>query len=210
MQKKRDIILVLGRTGQGKSVWTRTFLKPQRRLFAYDPLMETNVSYYDTQKLLSYYDKIEKRRELNGRLRIGARHFDDVPLLNSSAYLSQNCWLSLEEASVVFEGNHRCPDWIRDSIFIGRHVNLSILVTAQRPTSIPVDLRSQASRVVCFNQHEKKDVSWLENFFGERIDEIPTLKPLECLDGTNCEDVKKYFIDVKNDDKYVEKKEDFY
>lgn len=206
MIKKREIILVLGRTGQGKSVWSRQFLEDKNRLFAYDPLREVNVDYLDTKQLIDFSegnyfsDGADKPRNF----RVGTSNVDDAPLLDSCAYLYGQCWLFLEEASVIFNTNSRSPEWIRNTIFLGRHRNLSMIVTAQRPTSIPVDLRSQASRIICFSQHEKNDVGWLANYYGDRTDEISELKPLECLDADH-RSVTRYSIDPKNDDVKVEK-----
>jgi len=200
--KKREVVIVLGRTGQGKSIWSRQFMHDKKRLLVYDPLKEANVDYLSTAKLIEFAEVHPDKRDKI--FRYGTANPDDVPLLDSCAYGYGDCWLFLEEASVVFPANSRSPEWIRNSIFLGRHRNLSIIVTAQRPTSIPVDLRSQASRIICFSQHEKNDVSWLGNYFSEQTDEIADLMPLECLDSDG-RTVKKYDINPSKDDqkKYV-------
>lgn len=196
--KKREVIIVLGRTGMGKSIWCRQFLKDKSRLFVYDPIMEINCSYLKTNQLITLAE-IEKKESMR-KFRVGTTNTDDVPLLTSCAYEYGNCWLSLEEASVVFNAGTRSPDWIRDAIFLGRHRNMSMLVTAQRPTSIPVDLRSQASRIVCFSQHEKNDVGWLRNYFNDQVETISTLPELTCLDSDG-RSVERYTIDPKEDDR---------
>jgi hypothetical protein len=48
--------------------------------------------------------------------------------------------------------------------------------------SIPIDMRSQAHRVVSFYQTEKRDTDWLDDYYGELTEEIFRLPPLECLD----------------------------
>jgi len=202
--KKREVVIVLGRTGQGKSIWSRQFMHDKKRLLVYDPLMEANVDYLSTAKLIEFAEVHPDKRDKN--FRYGTANPDDVPLLDSCAYGYGDCWLFLEEASVVFPSNSRSPEWIRNSIFLGRHRNLSMIITAQRPTSIPVDLRSQASRIICFSQHEKNDVSWLGNYFGEQTLLISELQPLECLDSDG-RNIKKYDINPKKDDqkKYIQK-----
>lgn len=210
MIKKREVVIVLGRTGMGKSIWCRQFLKDKTRLFAYDPIMEINCNYLNTQKLITFAEALKAGEDKGRRnFRVGSYNVDDVPLLTSCAYEYGNCWLSLEEASVVFNAGTRSPDWIRDAIFLGRHRNMSLLVTAQRPTSIPVDLRSQASRIVCFSQHEKNDVGWLRNYFNDQVETISTLPELTCLDSDG-RTVERYTIDPKEDDKKKLTKEPCY
>lgn len=199
--KKREVIIVLGRTGQGKSIWSRQFLSDKKRLLAYDPLQDVNVDYLSTPDLIKFAEGIQAQqgRRALAQFRLGTQNFEDAPLLDSCAFSLGNCWLFLEEASVIFPSRSVSPEWIRKSIFLGRHRSLSMLVTAQRPTSIPVDLRSQASRIICFSQHEKNDVQWMQSYFGDESDMIGQLEPLECLDATATE-VKRYKIDPKNDD----------
>lgn len=209
MHKKREVIIVLGRTGMGKSIWCRQFLKDKKRLFVYDPIMEINCSYLSTKQLITVAENDNKNSKSMKHFRIGTYQVEDVPLLTSCAYEYGNCWLSLEEASVVFNAGSRSPDWIRDAIFLGRHRNMSLLVTAQRPTSIPVDLRSQASRIVCFSQHEKNDVGWLRNYFNDQVETISTLPELTCLDSDG-RTVERYTINPKEDDKKIIAKQPCY
>ena len=197
--KKRDIILDMGRTGMGKSIWLRSFLKGRKRIFAFDPLGDLNVNYLSKSELIDLYDNGGLREE---NCRVGIRDPDNLELLAAISFLSENNWLVIEEASYIFAPGARAPQWLRDPIFLGRHREISILMSAQRPTSMPVDIRSQASRVIAFSQHEMRDILWLEDYFGEDTWEIPGLRPLECLDYEN-KSVSRYSIDPKNDDRKI-------
>ena len=198
MQKlERDIVIVLGRTGQGKSVWTRQFLKHKPRIFVFDPLMDIRAEYVTQKDLLDIYDA---GGLADGKIRLGISSPDDVELLSAISFIAGNAWLVIEEASFLFPPGGRAPEWLREPIFLGRHRRLSILITAQRPTSIPVDLRSQASRIVCFSQHERRDTQWLDSYFEDQADQISDLKPLECLD-VDGSGISRYSIDPADDDK---------
>ena len=198
MQKlEREIVIVLGRTGQGKSVWTRQFLKHKSRIFVFDPLMDVRAKYGSQKDLLDIYDAGEL---VGGKIRLGISSPDDVELLSAISFIAGDAWLVIEEASFLFPPGGRAPEWLREPIFLGRHRRLSILITAQRPTSIPVDLRSQASRIVCFSQHERRDTQWLDSYFLDRADQISDLSMLECLD-VDCSGISRYSIDYTADDK---------
>lgn len=194
--KKREIVIVLGRTGQGKSIWTRSFCRGFKRVFASDILQDFNASYVTANQLLELHDS---QKLHNSDFRIATSDPDDLDLLGSVAFLYGHAWLVIEEAGFYFPAGSRAPAWMREAAFLGRHRELSILITAQRPTSIPTDLRSQASRVICFNQLEKNDINWLDTYFGERMEEIGELQELECLDAT-AKEVTRYKIDPRKDD----------
>ena len=198
--QNREIVLVMGRTGMGKSIWTRSYCKNKKRIFAYDPLMELNVNYVDRRELINLHDSGLLSSDNPHAVRIGVTNEEDLEVLAALAFLHGDAHLVIEEAGILFPPGARAPSWMRDAVFIGRHRRLSLLITAQRPTSIPVDMRSQASRVVCFSQREQRDMGWLEEFYGEQSQDVPSLGVFECLDSDSA-GVKRYKIDVKNDDK---------
>lgn len=176
----------------GKSMWTRQFLRDKKRLFVFDPLRDIVAEYRDVDDIPE--DEGDDRR----RFRYGITNPDDVPVLASKAFVTGKCYLVIEEAALMFPAGSRSPDWMRECTFLGRHQELSIVITAQRPTSIPVDMRSQCSRLVCFSQHERNDIGWLDSYYGDRSEEIPDLSALECLDYEKGE-VGRYRIDPGND-----------
>lgn len=183
-KKQRDIIIVLGKTGQGKSLWTSHYLLYKKRLLVFDPMRDLEVVYYDnTPELAAIIDYLHSMQAPDFNL--GISNPDSLDLLGNAAFLMGDCILCIEEAAFVFPMHTRTPQWLRDIIFLGRHRGVSLIITAQRPVSIPIDLRSQASRVVSFAQHEGADVQWLRTYFGTQIYELPNLNPLECLDANN-------------------------
>lgn len=199
--KEREIIIVLGKTGQGKSIWTRYYCKNLPRVFASDLLQDFRANYVTRDALIKlHYDQIIND---DSKFRIATYEADDLSLLGSIAFLQGTCHLVMEEMGFYFEPGSRAPSWMREAAFLGRHRELSLILTAQRPTSIPTDLRSQASRIICFNQIEKSDIGWLSSYFGERMDEISELAPLECLDAT-ASGIDRYKIDWRLDDKQQE------
>lgn len=173
-------------------------MRNKKRVFAFDPLQDFNARYLPLDKILKLDD--QNAFIAGEKYRVATTDPDDLEVIAALALLSGDTWLMIEEAGFLFPPGSRAPDWMREGAFIGRHQKLNILITAQRPTSIPVDLRSQASRVICFGQREQRDMQWLGEYFGDRYKEITLLDRLECLDSeensTSC-----YKIPWDRDDK---------
>jgi len=193
----RDIILVMGMTGWGKSWWTKLYSKPQKRILVYDPTMTFPVHDY-----LPIADIIERVQESESETHKTGCNFnfgfvdpEELPSAAGLCYLTEHNLLVVEECATVFDkGLARLPEWGRRHCFTGRHQSCSILLVAQRPTYIPIDFRSQANRVITFCQHEGTDMDWLQDFFGgERMDKMLSLPKFTCFDWHNGQ-VSEYSI----------------
>lgn len=191
----RDIILVMGMTGWGKSWWTKLYTKPLKRKLVYDPTLTFPVSeYLPIQDIIENIEESEKEK--------GSKDFnygfvdpDSVSPAASLLFIVEKNLFVIEECATVFEkGLARLPEWGKDHCFLGRHRACSILLIAQRPTYIPIDFRSQANRVITFCQHEDTDMDWLSGFFGkERMDRMLQLPKFTCFDWHNGQ-VAEYSI----------------
>ena len=180
----RKIAIVLGLTGFGKSVWTRSFVAGLPRLMVYDPVASYNVAWKTDDELIDALDT----GQLDKKFRVGSFNSDiDIDtgdmispeLLGSLSFLQGNCTLVLEEASLIFTKGARLRPWASQIVFLGRHRSTSLVITAQRATSIPIEIRSQAHRVVSFAQTDGDDLKALRSFFGDRHKELSDLRPLE-------------------------------
>jgi hypothetical protein len=187
----REIIIVLGKTGYGKSRWTWQYLAGQPRVFCYDPLNAApNMEWKNAQEIVEWHDT----HDLNvSEYRIATSDESSLDTFGHLAFLRGNCIYAVEEAALVFTQGERISGWCKNIVFVGRHRNVSLLVTAQRAASIPIALRSQGTRCVSFAQQEGDDIRWLRGYFGNQVDELPILPPLECLDS-QAGDIKRYSI----------------
>jgi DNA helicase HerA-like ATPase len=181
----REVIAVCGKTGFGKSVWTRKYTASKKRLFVFDPLLTFPCQYLDEQTLIQKYD--EGFFDEGMQFSVGSGNMDVLELLGALVMLSGNALLVVEECAISFDKYGRIPQWLRDIVFLGRHRNASILVTAQRAASVPVDLRSQISRLVTFQQSEGDDLQALKPFLGNDVKILPQLPVLECIDAGTYE-----------------------
>jgi DNA helicase HerA-like ATPase len=178
----RTITLIVGRTGSGKSTWAKQFAAGQKRLFAFDPFGSfPGVVFVKDDDILAEHD--DGAFERGEQFKIGSVDPDTASLLGNLAYLSADCMFLCEEASLVFPKMKPLEKWSRDLVFLGRHRSVSMLVIAQRASTIPIDLRSQAHRVVSFTQTEPDDVKALRPWFGDDAEALIDLPDLVCMDS---------------------------
>ena len=182
---QRDVLAVLGKTGFGKSVWAKKYAAGKRRLFIFDPMLSFPCAYLNNDGLIAAYDAGDF--DAGGSFIIGSGNPDDLELLGALSMLAGDCLFIIEECAISFDKYAKLPQWARDIIFLGRHRAVSLLVTAQRAASVPIDLRSQITRLVTFQQSEGDDLGWLKSYIGKDILELPYLPVLTCIDATGIE-----------------------
>lgn len=88
--------------------------------------------------------------------------------------------IAVEEAGLLFE-TWKLPPPFQNIVLAGRHRNLSLFVTAQRASTIPVSLRAMATQIISFQQTEPRDIEWLQDVMGseaEKVRTLPRYKPL--------------------------------
>ena len=178
---KRDVIIIIGKTGFGKSTWLNKYARGLPRIFAFDPFRAFPAEYISGEELITRFET-GKFRE-HPRYSLGTYALSDLELFGSVAYETGNCAFVIEECGVAFYKGERISECMQEWIFLGRHKSLTLIFTAQRATSIPIELRSQASRFVTFRQTEKSDVKWTGEYIGDLVDELPNLDELECIDA---------------------------
>ncbi len=189
----RDVVLVMGLTGWGKSWWSKLYSRKYNRKLVYDPTESFPVKQY--LPVADIVDDILVNEEDTPVFNYGFVDEEEIPQAAGALFVLGNNLLVVEECATVFEkGQARLPEWGKRHVFYGRHRNCSLLLIAQRPTYMPIDVRSQANRVITFCQHEGTDMDWLQDFFGkERVKQLSTLPKFMCFDW--CQgSVKQYSI----------------
>lgn len=189
---KREVIIILGKTGCGKSWWAKHAVKESERLAVFDPLgsPEYRVQWIAPDDIDGMEDAYRQRE-----FRMGIVDPEGLESLGSFAYAYGPVTLVLEEFSTIQDKGQRPPEWLRRLIFLGRHKAVNLVAVAQRAVSIPIELRSQASRIVSFAQHEADDLGWLEEFYGPDItDTVPDLPKFTCVDYRTSGEIDRYSI----------------
>src|SRR5258708_6998537 len=139
---QREVVLVCGVTGSGKTTWAREFTREFSRLFVYDIAASFKVDYVDSQTLAHFSESPSKN------FRLGCYSPYDTNVLTAAAYVVGNCWLVLEEISTLYNIGARIHGPLQEAVLLGRQRALSLLIISQRASYIPITLRSQASRII--------------------------------------------------------------
>src|SRR6266850_7021842 len=162
---ERDIIVVVGKTGMGKTRWTRAYLRTLHRIILVDPMAEHQGEEFENTDAM--IDHIMENRVF----RIRTEAIDDFPMVCSIAYAARRCCLVVEESQRVLpSGNKELPPSFTDIIYRGRHRRASLILISQRASTIHIAGRSQWTRLIIFNQTEPNDVTWLLNTTGFDLD----------------------------------------
>ena len=174
----RDIILVYGTTGAGKTRWTRAYLKTLSRVIILDPMREHRGELFDNPVDMA------RHIERHGLFKVRSEFVDDFPVLCYVALAATRCALVVEEAQrAIPSGAGELSPWFEDIVYRGRHRDVSLICVSQRPSTVHIVARSQWTRIICFHQTEGQDVKWLENVSGF---DVPAheLQPGEYFDIT--------------------------
>jgi len=191
---KRDFIIVVGNQGCGKSVWSKLYSKSHSRLLVFDP-MASYPGVIFSSPVENWIEDIANGAISN--FRSGSSFPDDLPVLAFASFGAGNCTLVVEECAFIFRRGEELHDWAKPLIFVGRHQAVSLVLVSQRASKIPIDIRSQASRIVSFRQTEPSDVSAITERMGESVyDEIFSLPDLHCVDW-NEGNFSRYSINPK-------------
>lgn len=172
---QREVTLIFGQTGSGKTTFARSLLDGlQRALVA-----EANFAEYpalpfaDFGLLVAYLEKINARSPASFfKVSYSPRLFE-LPLIFDLALSYGPLTLLLEEAD-RFEDPRYCIEY-DEVITRGRHYGVSIVALALHPFKIPIELRRQATKIVCYRQIDPQDLRWLSEVMGEAAYSIPSL-----------------------------------
>lgn len=175
---ERDFIVVVGNQGHGKSVWSRLYCESKTRLLVSDPKAEHTADYVTDPS--EWIEGVVTGKTKT--FRYGTYIPDELEMFGQAAFASGNCTFLIEECALIFKRGEELQEWARPLVFMGREQRVSLVLTAQRLAKIPVDIRSQASRVITFRQTEPQDISAVIDRFGDIGESIIELPPLECLD----------------------------
>jgi DNA helicase HerA-like ATPase len=168
----REISLVFGKTGMGKSNWIKVYLESLKRVIILDPM--------DEYPALEFVDMAKEEMEeyLKGKetFRVKSCNILDLDSLCEIASRGddrddpdamRNVTLIIEEAQRCLPASRLdLPEALQKIIFLGRHFGRSLVIAAQRPSIVHIAARSQWTRIVSFNLTEVNDVRWIEGTSG--------------------------------------------
>lgn len=178
---QREVVLVLGKTGSGKTTWARKFIETKQRVI----ILDAGFGDYpaqETETLDALMDQVEARdKNGSGFFRLSyTPRLAEPPIIIDLARVVRKCWLVLEEADRL-DDPRQCAEY-DEAISRGRHYELSLLAISLYPFKLPADLRRQATRIICYRMHEPRDIDYLYDIIGDDVSKLPNLEPFHFLD----------------------------
>ncbi len=190
-RKTRDITLVLGKGGCGKTLWTRRSLEGQTRYLVqeWDQHEYRGVRITDRRALHDYLARFG-----HASFRVCFDALEDFPVLCAYAQALGRCTVVIEEADRPGLCGAPVDPELMELITRGRHAGVSLVAVTGRPTNLAVDLRARATRVIAFAQTEPDVLTWLRQSCGFDPEAIRTLQPLEYYAWTLAEGVSRKIV----------------
>lgn len=184
VDKKANILIAIGATGSGKSTRIKADMDRMgiKRLMVWDegdeyhdlPAFTTIEALaaavqqpeFAVRFIPSFHNKV-KREQFN--------------LFCMLAYAAKKCAMLCEELSAVVNANGGGPGWTA-VMTRGRHRELVIYATSQRPALIDKTALSQATRLYCGNLEFPDDLVVMAKMLGVTVDDIQALKPWDYIE----------------------------
>lgn len=197
-----DCILVVGRRGCGKSYLAKRIQEIWPRRVIIDTLNEYK-GQGETVRSFAEFSKrlIELKAENTQKFvlifqmpveaEFSATEFDQILRL---CFYFRNIQIVIEEIQ-MHSNPHFLPNWLKKNLLIGRHQNISLLFTSQRPGEVNKTIFSQCRHIFCGNLIDKNDAIYCSNFLGqdhEKLKSLPDRKFIYFNDG-KCTEISNDF-----------------
>lgn len=176
-----DCAIVIGQRGTGKSYLAKGFQKMWPRRVIIDSLNEyregTIVHSFDefTAALMQFQNEGVKNYEIiyqfDFESSLSEVEFNEIIRV---CYYFGNIQIVIEEVQ-LYSSVHNLPRNLKNALLTGRHQNLSLLFTSQRPGEVHKTIFSQCSHIFVGRISEGNDLRYLKNFLGEHAERLVNL-----------------------------------
>ncbi len=171
MGRQRDVTIILGQTGGGKTQKALELTRDLSRVLVLDAdFQEFPAIHYDDLGIMAL--DLERRGVEKSAVPFRASYTpmeDEYELCIEMARELENVTLVLEEADRFSWA--ALPEY-RRAVTRGRHWGVSLMALAPAATLIPLHVRRQARRIIVFRQLNPDDVKELSAQVGQRAYEF--------------------------------------
>lgn len=177
-----DCAIVMGQRGCGKSYLARNFQSLWPRRVIIDSLNEYrdgglivhNFSDF-ADSLLHFHEVNQKEFVLIYQFDFEARNKEHIfeEILKLCYYLG-NIQVVVEEVQ-IYASIHNLPWRLENALLTGRHQNISLLFTSQRPGMVNKTIVSQCSHVFVGRISEGNDLKYLRSILGDEVEKLRLL-----------------------------------
>lgn len=157
---QRDVILIFGKTGSGKSTLTKKIINGFDRVIVFDTVAE-----YQGLIIESFNDFVYYFKKQPDKFFVSCRYEDleDYEYSARAIPVIGKCLVVMEEADNYLQStsfSDSTDPFVR-LVTRGRHSQISILAISQRPHLIAITLRAMRTKVYAFSQDEPADLDYL-------------------------------------------------
>lgn len=176
-----DKIAIFGRSGCGKSTLQTAITSCYPRLIVIDRMREHSSGDFITSNFEDYARFLTQMIQTN-QPRFKLVYQFDIECLTDQQEMffeqalrlayrygqvtGNNLCLSVEEVQ-FFAPPTYIPHWLKECVLTGRHANLAVVVSSQRPAAVHKDLVSQSSHLYVGQLFEMRDMEYLRHTIGE-------------------------------------------
>lgn len=191
MINSTDCILIMGQRGCGKSYLCKNIqtLWPKRviidSLGEYDEGEIVHSFHEFSQKLIELKNSNSQNFALvyqfDPESKVSEEEFNQIMRL---CYYFGSIQVVVEEVQ-LYSNPRFLPDWLRHCLLTGRHQNLSLIFTSQRPGELNKTILSQCAHIFCGKIFEGNDLRYVSSFLNQQSQLLSSLPDREFLHFNN-------------------------
>lgn len=169
----REIKIVYGKTGTGKSFYVKSIIDKLERVIIIDPKSEyEGTIFFTLSDLIDYFENIRPKN-----FKISCRFESDIEieLLFKFCNIIENVTLVVEEAEIYISPYSKSSNFL-DLCRYGRHHNISIIGVARRTAELSINFRSLVTEIISFKQTEPLDLKNMEKLGLYNLDTLADFK----------------------------------
>lgn len=192
---KRKVILILGKTGTGKSTLAKLLLKKAPRVISIDPLLEyKGMPFLSADEMIDYHVS-EGKSSFHYSLQ--TTHPTDVEFIFRAAWTIGNVLLVVEEADIYIDSKKGA---FHSLVNQGRHRMVHLVCIVRRTPEINRAFRAQQTSLFTFYQNEPDDIEHMREWGldAEHVTELKAVSaPFIPKEGENYLRLGESFEEIK-------------
>jgi DNA helicase HerA-like ATPase len=179
-----DKIAILGTTGCGKTILSRTIQSAWPKQVIIDPMSEFSDGEIFSDFSAFSKRMVELKKENAKKFRLIFRFNPETTAADEAVFngILRVCYyfgkiqIIIEEVQLLTTTSY-IPDFLKNCLFRGRHEGISMIFVTQRPGQLNKNILSQCQHVFAGQLHDRNDLNYISNFLGEAADKLSNLTP---------------------------------